>query len=396
MATPVNDTYSAASGVTIYGGMAAPGGISAGFDAVTITSESTDALPGDVTGNILVLDLHGSSGGGATNGRQYRANVSGLMAYSAPYDTFKFSTARSITPNVLLLRPVDNYGTRTDGGPKESMWLGFKNMPTADVNLITFRRVKALITWAEANLSNTAMSKRCMSGGSMGAWGVMTFGLRSGIAFAALYPDRPRWRYNNTPGHIAVADWNGAGWVDTLVAGGPNLTPAEGGTPIADMMDLIAYVADTTKKIPWIGWCVGRGDGYTPFSDHIAAVAALRAAKRGFAFAWNNGDHSGGSQPTTITRSYPYGTFEIGKGYPLFTNHSGDQDPAVDAVGGINIDLKFRNVSESAAGWSCDVTSLAGARTVTVEPISEIFTKPVSPQNITIPAANSWVTVNFA
>jgi hypothetical protein len=131
------------------------------------------------------------------------------------------------------------------------------------------------------------------------------------------------------------------------------------------------------------------------FSDHVDAVIAMRAAKRGFAFVWNNGNHSTGSIISQITDSYPFGLFELGKGYPLFTSHSGDLDPAVDLVGGINEGLTFRNVVESAAGWSCEVTSILGARTVQVEPISDIYVTPVSKKTVTITAANAWASVSF-
>jgi hypothetical protein len=59
-----------------------------------------------------------------------------------------------------------------------------------------------------------------------------------------------------------------------------------------------------------------------------------------------------------IFASYPYGTFEIGRGYPLFTSFSRDKNPNVDIAGGINIGLSFRNVVESASGWSCEITCI--------------------------------------
>jgi hypothetical protein len=227
----------------------------------------------------------------------------------------------------------------------------------------------------------------------MGGWGAMTFGVRRPEWFAAIYPDRPRWRYNNL-GQIAVADW--PLYVDSVPAqNAPNLSAEDGGGSVAVLMDCTTYVANTANKIPWIGWCVGRQDGYTLFQDHVDAVSAMRAAKRGFAFAWNNGNHTTGSILAQILASYPYGLFEIGVGYPLFTNHSDDQDPASDLVGGINVGLTFRNVVEGAEGWACEVTSLLGARTVSVEPISDVFLTSVAPQNVEIPSANTWVPVAF-
>lgn len=390
MASSVRQGFKAASGATLYGGKNSP---TNRFDSVAIALESTDGLPGNTASKILVVNLHGSSGQNTSNGRQYDAAVSGLLAY-AEHTTFRFSTVLSLTPGIFLLRPIDQYGLTGGGAKRESNWLGFKNMPTADVALITERRLDALITWSETNLQYVA-KKQCLTGGSMGGWGTLTYGIRRRSKFAALYPDRPRWKHSATTGNIAV--WNYLGAQETVaVASAPNLTPDDGGGSFMSKLDILAYVSDTNNKLPWIGWCIGRNDGFTPFADHVAAVTALRATKRGFAFAWNDGNHSVGSILSQIFASYPYGTFEIGKGFPLFTEHSGDQDPAVDLVGGINIGLSFRNVIESAGSWSCEVTSVAGARTVKVEPLSDVFIAAVAPQLVTIPAANSWVAVNFS
>lgn len=382
------DSYSTSTGGTIFGGL--PSDDSPHFDSAFVYEEYANGLPGNTSSKVLVLDLHGSGSSNLTAGRQYHGVCSGLMAYGDE-TIAKFSTVLDTNPAIVKLRLADRY--INNGVPRESAWLGFTNIGTTDYTLITQRRLEALMSWAETNLQYLP-NKTCVRGGSMGGWGTMTFGLRRPHIFAALYPDRPRWRYTNIVGNVAVANWN-AGFQETAVGNAPNLRAEDGGGSINNIFDCIAYVSNTANKIPWIGWCVGRQDGFTQFSDHIAAVNAMRAAKRGFAFAWNNGNHSGGSIPTQITNSYNYGTFEVGKGYPLFTNHSDDQDPEVDLVGGINLNLKFRNVVESNGSWSCEITSIAGTRTVDVEPISDIFTATVAPKNILIPEANTWVPVTF-
>ena len=363
---------------------------------MSIASEDA-GVPVVGANQVLVVSLHGSGGANTTTGRQYRAGVSGAMSYET-YNEFSFSTARSSSsPGLFYIRPVDGYGVfPANSIRRESMWLGFRYIPDGYVRAITERRLDCMMAWLPEGLGNQyAPSKTCLTGGSMGGWGTLNYGLRRARKFAALYPDRPRWRYNSLVGSVSVPEWTNL-LASYTVAASPLMAPEDGGGTIAARMDHIAWVANTSNFVPWIGWCVGRQDGFTDFSDHIAAVAALRSAKRGFAFAWNNGNHTVGSIPAEITQSYPYGTFEIGKGYPLFTNHSGDQDPNVDLVGGINIGLSFRNVVESPTGWSCEVTSVLGARTVTVEPISEVFKASVTPQNINIPAANSWVAVSFS
>lgn len=398
IATP--DIYSGTPGSTLYAGIPAPVVPPPPADAlgaVSIFSEDT-VVPFDTANQTFVLALHASGGGsGITTGRQYRAGVSGRLEYGG-YNVFSFSTLRGTAQlghNVLLARPVDYCGMYPSGSPvREGYWMGFTGMGQTTMRLMVERRLDALVAWMDANLPISA-TRRSVSGGSMGAWGTLTYGVRRASKFAALYPDRPRWRWANYNSQtVNVPNWP-TGSVAHTSGSAPMLAAEDGGGSVYDHMNIIAYASNTANTMPWVGWCIGRNDGFSDFRDHVDAVVALRAAKRGFAFVWNDGNHSSGAILNRITASYPHGTFEVGKGYPLFTNHSGDQDPAVDLEGGINEGLSFRNVVESATGWACEVTSVLGARTVTVQPISGVFTATVTPQNITIPAANTWVPVSF-
>lgn len=391
MPNPQGNSYPGTPGTTLYAGLPNPAD---GLQSVTIASED-GGVPYTTADQIFVLSLHGSGGANLTTGRQYRAVVSGKLAYDTQTE-FQFSTLRGTAvggTNVTLVRPVDWYGNWPSAVRRESHWMGFTGMGSSELKLITERRLDALVAWAKTNVPNTSATRRVLTGGSMGGWGTITYGLRRAAEFPAIYPDRPRWRYNGGT-TVSIANWADQS-ITYAYASAPGLAAEDGGGSAAVRKDGIAYVSNTANRVPWVGWCIGRNDGFAPFADHVAAVAAMRSAKRGFCFVWNDGNHTTGSILAQITASYPWGLFELGKGYPLFTNHSGDQDPAVDLVGGINEGLTFRNVVESASGWACEVTSVLGARTVTVEPISTVFTATVTPQNITIPAANTWVPVTF-
>lgn len=366
------------------------------FDSVTELGTDANA-PHTTSGQYFVLQLHASGGANTTTGTRYSAALSDLLA--DPDDSaFLFSTARGTAVggvNVTLLRPVDDYGTYPSASRRESYWMGFMPTSGTPLELITEARLDALMEWADSNVPNCSATKRYCVGGSMGAWGTMTYGLRRPDRFAAIYPDRPRVRSNNTAGAITVPEWTTVSVSYNPSSGAPNLAARWGSGSVKDHMDLIAYVADTGNRIPWVGWNIGSADGFSVFSDHVALVDAMRTARRGFAFAWNAGNHSTGSIPSEITDSYPYGLFELGKGYPLFENHSLDDDPEVDAAGGINVGLTFRNVVETSSTWECEVTSIVGACTVDVSPISSVYTGSTTPQTINITAANSWVSVSF-
>jgi pimeloyl-ACP methyl ester carboxylesterase len=383
----VGESYSCSSG-----GEIAAGQFKDRFNGITVGIDPVEHRPYNTPNQVLLISLHGSGGANTSVGKQLDAACSARLTYGG-HDTFHFSYSRWDLANFTIVRPVDNYAGA------ESYWMGFLDTGDNLVRLTTERRLDVMVRWVDLNVPNLDLTRRVLTGGSMGGWGSLRYGLRRPKLFASIYPDRPRWRYasGSTYGVPTLATGEAGSGTTTSFTDttSPYLVPEDGSGKITRYMDMISYVADTNNDIPWVGWCLGRQDGFANFADHVDAVIAMRAAKRGFAFAWNNGDHSTGSILAQIRQSYEYGTFKLGQGYPLFTNHSGDQDPAVDLAGGINIGLSFRNVVESAGAWSCEVTSVLGARTVTVEPISKTFTATVTPQVVSIPAANTWVSVNF-
>lgn len=400
MANPSGNVYSVAAATTVVRlGVPEPPPTPV---FLTVNQQSTGAnAPLSTAGQTLVLSLHGS-GNNLTALTGTRIMQAGLNP-SSPWGAYQGDTAflwhevkgGTIAGNTAMVvwpwdRQPDNGANR-----RESFWMGWTDGPDAGrLRLYTERRLDALVARLAADPRISA-TKRVITGGSMGGWGTLSYGIRRPSVFPAIYPDRPRWRFCETAGSVRIPSWAVAITPAYTTGAAPLLTVDDGGYSAATHLDHIAWVADTNKAVPWIGWCVGKNDGYMPFQDHIDAVAALRAAGRGFAFYWNSGDHSTGSQIFQITASYPHGTFELGKGYPVFIEHSLDGNPATDAVGGINVGLSFRNVVETAGTWQCQVTHIASACTVKVKPKSPIYTGNPAPQLVNIPAPNAWVTVSF-
>lgn len=405
------DTYTVASGQPIYGGRAAPVPDTTYPFANTFAAEpvvlSTVDSPLEAywlpryTGKPVVLELHGSGGENYSTGTQYRVPVGGRMAYQE-YTQFGFSLAvggdDTSRGRYSRIRPIDAYGTYPGNGQiREGFFSGFRHMGTNDVTLITARRLDALMRWALANLADKFdFTRGVVTGGSMGADGCFTYGIRRPNWFASVYSDRGRWRYAGQTGTaVFVPTW------DTNIetpsgAAIPNVAPEDGGGKFMDYQDGVAYVANPANKLPWIGWAMGTADGNYSMADHYAALQALRARKSGHCFVWNAGGHTTGPTLDPITASYPFGLFQVGKSYPYFFEHSLDANPLVDAAGGVNLNLTFRNVVDTAGVWSCEVTNISSACTVKVEPCNPVnFPAGAQAQLVTIPAANSWVTVTF-
>lgn len=376
MAAPI-DNYSVASGLPIYGGKVSPS--ARPFSNTFATAPTYTDLGGTPTsavddGKVFVVQLHGSSGSNfQANGRQYRVPVSGAMAipgastYSASdlnFDsrsTYGFSLVHAYDAvavpggSHVLIRPIDKWFNDA-GTLRESAHCGFVHTD-GKMHLVSERRYDAMMTWADQNLPQYNHNCRVLAGYSMGGWGTASYGIRRYNMFAALYPDRPRWKHDNSTTNIAVPNFV-SGFVSTAIASSPLLADEDGGGTLADYRDCIAYVSNPTNKVRWIGWCLGRQDGFATMQDSIDMMDALEASGRGYAFYWNNGGHGAGSSPNQITKSYQYGTFRRDQGYPLFTEFSRNQNPRVDIAGGRNINLTFRNVSETASSWSCEVTCL--------------------------------------
>ena len=409
-----NITYTAAAGATLYAGRFKPVAAGLTFDSVAIAANFSP-LPAAVQNQIPVMSLHQSGGQNYTAGRQFTAAVSGRLAYEEHVE-FKFRTTGSTSgafngnQAMTYIRPNSYYGNYPGGGIRQG-WSGFVFRESPFYNMITARRLDALYHWMETTLASEGnpesvdLSKLCLTGGSMGAWGTMHYGLRRPGRFAALYADRPRVRWDDVVGGVDYSKYD-TGGVNGSMSDNPTIDPADGGGTVAELHDAIAYVSNPNNFVPWIGWNVGETDGFTPFSDHIEMIAAMRAAGRPFAMAWNRGDHTTGQIMSKITASYPFGTFQLGKGYPHFTNHSLDVEPTVDdglgagstqaTEGGINLGLAFRSVVETANGWACEVTSTIGPCTVDVRPYaSPVFKATVAPINVVIPAAKTWVAVSF-
>lgn len=299
-----------------------------------------------------------------------------------------------LVPGQVLITPLDS----VPAGDRyfETYHMGY--LQGGQLRLYTERRYDAMLDWFDAYYPHASRTKRTAVGGSMGAWGLMTYVLRRPQRFAALFASRPRWHrgypiYAGTGGDIHLPGRPPE--QITRGFGQSNAPMTDTGISSWQHLNSIAYVANPANKIPFVLWCMGRRDGYAPWEDHMAAVAALRATNRGFAFSWNDGDHSTGNNMAPITASYTADMFEIGVGYPILSGSSRDQDPAVDLVGGINLGFKWRNVVETAGSWSCEIANILGDTTVTVEPHSDVYAGPATPQTITIPAGQ-WVTVAFS
>ena len=209
----------------------------------------------------------------------------------------------------------------------------------------------------------------------MGAWGSSTFALRHPELFAAVYPNRPRTRQRGRPGLVRMPR-NQKVMLD------------DGVTDYFERMDMVRFVSQHHADLPFLGWCCGRHDGFASFREQIDMVRALTKAHHGFAFAWNDGNHSSGGRPMRqVTKYYPWTKFARNRSYPAFGNSSIDGDLGTgeveklvngrkrrvlekgngDLEGGINLGFDWTDVVDEADKWSATLSNALNKELMTVD-----------------------------
>jgi pimeloyl-ACP methyl ester carboxylesterase len=329
------------------------------------------------------LWLHGSGGGRFQWGDSYLAIGDRSMGFEDEMP-FAFNVRNGDGSGLGFVNVMPVSKVRSPRGDIECLWFGYQHGPDPKhAYPYDEIRLDALHSWLVGRLPQIDAASAVLAGSSMGAWGCLSYGLRRPDLYAAVFADRPRWRAGT------IADWERG----TSVRADRSLTLPDG-TNFHERMDMVRYVRDRANRLPFIAWSVGRHDVFSPWDANVEAVEALRAARRGFTFAWNNGNHSDGHRAMdAIRHSYRRELFRVGRGYPVLSNSSRDSALS-ERSGGINLGFHWRNVHESERRWSCELTNVNGETEVDVLPYGSVFPGNPPPCRVRIPAG-TWVEVSF-
>ena len=145
--------------------------------------------------------------------------------------------------------------------------------------------------------------------------------------------------------------------------------------------DITNWIPNNCAHIPFVAMSAGRQDlagsgGFNTFPLSVGVLTALKACHAGYAFAWNNGDHT---DPPDIFGSYGegdttgkyFGFYESGifasnVSYPAFFNFSLDNDygSGGDCSSGspgppcfVNAGWHWSSISDTGTSWSATVTN---------------------------------------
>ncbi|MHC4915841.1 MAG: prolyl oligopeptidase family serine peptidase [Planctomycetota bacterium] len=321
----------------------------------------------------MMVNIHASGGykhsGKATYGDyyQYFARPEWGWRDGLP-GVFAVRERRYKPGNRLELDCTDAILRPESGKYMQTLWFGYVCVPDwakhKDPRAYNFteKRVLWIADWVTKKYEADPERLYC-TGGSMGAWGSMTFAIRHPEVFAAVYPNRPRTIQKGRASMVKLPSRNAK-------------TPmADGETDFFDRMNMPRFVKSHPGDLPFIAWCCGRRDGFATWKEQIDMVKALTEAKHAFAFAWNNGNHSSGGHPMReVNKYYAWHLFARNRSYPAFGNSSingnmGNGDPKDGDLGndnkkngplqvfGINLGFKWQGVVDEAGKWSAKITN---------------------------------------
>lgn len=319
----------------------------------------------------MQVELHasqGQGGGAGAYGDYYLYFATPEMGWRDGLPgVFSVEERRNKSGNNLLLQSRDGIEHPSGTRAMETFWFGYVAVPqnaadkTPRAYPFTEKRMLWVIDWAAKQYAADP-EHITAGGGSMGAWGSTTFAFRHPELFAAVYPNRPRTRQKGMP---------------SLIADNAKPKPVlmdDGKTDYFQRMDMVKFATEHTADLPFYAWCCGRHDGFASWQEQIDMVKALSGAHHGFAFAWNNGDHSSGAQPMEKVRKYyPPEKFARNLSYPAFANSSidgklGNGDPKDgDLEGGINLGFLWSAVVDEAGKWSVKLANDLAKEEMTVD-----------------------------
>ena len=334
----------------------------------------------------LMVQLHASSargGPGSDHGDYYLFWGRREWGYRDGLP-WQFTVDERTIPNTrdrrLSLRARETMAHPNGNGTRETYWFGYSCVPQwagheePRAYNFTERRMLWLIDWVN-NKYHVDRERVYAEGGSMGAWGTAGFALRHPQLLAAVYPNRPRTKQRGLPSLIKVAR-------------DAPIMMVDGKSDYYERMNMVRFVNEHPDDLPFIGWCCGRHDGFATFKEQIEMVKALTAGRHGFAFAWNDGNHSTGSTPMReIKRWYPPERFARNQSYPAFGNSSIDDDLGTGEIevrngnrirnvlkddngaleGGINLGFVWSDVEDENETWSVTLSNELAKIEMTVD-----------------------------
>lgn len=250
------------------------------------------------------------------------------------------------------------------------------------------------------------------TGQSLGGQGAALTAMRLDPPLAAIYPNEPTWRYDQslgTGGYWPGYTWTAAMPFKATIGAAPKTLGSDASAVLMDdgvtawggtggWADLPTFIAaNPGDDLPVVVWTIQKDD-YTQeprgFGQQVDAVNAFKAAARGFAMQWNMGSHDlygwgvincDNTVNTDASICYPKSLFKLNVPYVAFRNGSIDDDVGTGArdangfldgapVGCINCGFKWTFTTDAPAALNLTIDNLWMDRSPTVLPTTTLAT----------------------
>lgn len=287
-----------------------------------------------------------------------KPNLSGLYATILNLHAINGTNKIVTWWNIITISPMDCSPKLPYGG--NTWWYGYAdsypNVGTGKVYNYTENMLLNMLQWAKSTFP-VDPDRVSVAGGSMGATGALSFGLRHPEIFSGISAVVPQVNPGLT----------GIGWSQSQLSAIWGLVqsnlPTNDGDGVWDRQNTTAYVANHTEDLPFIKVQNSKNDDILPWFQVPQFYKNLSSNGHGFIAAWGQGGHVGSSSglPSEYINYDIYTKIRRNQSYPAISNSSvnnnpGDGDPTDgDSVGQMNAGYDWRIISDTPNEWAVDI-----------------------------------------
>ncbi|NLN75839.1 MAG: esterase family protein [Armatimonadetes bacterium] len=251
-------------------------------------------------------------------------------------------------------------------------WYGYANgYPNAGSGIVfnyTENMLLNMLQWAKSAFPIDP-DRVSVAGGSMGATGALSFGLRHPDLFAAISATVPQVN----PGLEGIG-WSQSQLTHIWGSVQDNL-PTNDGAGVWDRQNTTAYVADNCCDLPFIKVQNSKNDETLPWFQVPQFYKNLNANRHGFMAAWGQGGHVSSSTglPSEFVNWDIYNKHRRNQSYPAISNSSVNDDPGNgdpingDSIGQMNAGYDWRIISDTEDKWAADIKYTVAGRSPTAD-----------------------------
>ena len=243
-------------------------------------------------------------------------------------------------------------------------WYGccenYPDVSSGTVRNYTEQMLLSEIDWLKENY-HVDENRVFVQGGSMGASGALSFGLRHPEVFAAILAMVPQV----DPGDPSAGF---QGQLEDIWGSVEDNLPTNDGIGVWDRMDMASFVGSHTEDLPFVKVFNHKNDTTLPWPAVPGFYDNLDESRHAAIIAWGQNGHSASTLdlPQEFAGFNIYNNIRRNRSCPVINNSTGNQDPGNgdpmdgDDIGQMNSGYEWQILADSPAGWSVSICYTPG------------------------------------